>query len=167
MKNIRVGWKAVNILVCVAVVVFIIAIFMPVQGHRGGNPIVYRQSILRSLITAMNNYADEFDGQLFTADQWHEIMDPWLGITPSDPIYLWHDSYAYYMLPMPWDGLQMPADLSAEQLKVIPFMFEDPVFQEDFTSVSFWDGSVRQLTDDEFAEKIDTDLAIPLGVPSP
>ena len=165
MKFVR--ERPIDILVFIALVVFFIAILLPVQGHSGGSPIMYRQSVLRSLITAMNNYADEFDGQLVSADQWHGTMDPWLGIAPDDPIYLWDNSYAYYMLPIPWESLQMPKDISVEELQRIPFMFEDPEFQKEYTSVSFWDGSVRQLTDDEFAVLIDPDLGIPLGVPSP
>lgn len=131
------------------------------------NPDVYRQSMLRSLITAMNNYSDEFEGQLFSADQWHETMDPWLGITPDDPIYFVNDTNEIYLLPMPWDTLQLPESISTEELQAHPFMFENPALQKDFTSVSFWDGSVRSLTDDEFTELIDMKLGIPLGVVNP
>lgn len=150
---------------CIAVIASMMLWPLP-EGTRS-SPVVYRQSMLRSLITAMNNYSDEFDGQLFHADQWHETMDPWLGITSDDPIYFWHDSQALYILPIPWKTLQRPESISTKQLAVIPFMFEDPVFQEEFTSVSFWDGTVRSITDDEFTKLIDTKLGIPLGVPSP
>ena len=147
---------------------FALMLTWPIEGHvHRRNPVLMRQSNMRSLAIAMGNYSEEFEGRLFQADQWHEVMDPWLGIDSDDPVYYWNDSPAFYILPIPWENLQMPTGISKVQLKATSFMFEDPAIQKDYTFVSFWDGSTRSLTDDEFAELVNTDLAILLGVSNP
>ena len=152
----------------VCFVTLLVVVLWPASGHvHRRSRVLMRQVKMKSLTTAMGNYSDDFEGRLFQADQWHEVMDPWLGIDSDDPVYYWNDSPAFYILPIPWENLQMPTGISKVQLNTTPFMFEDPAIQNDFTFVSFWDGSVRELPDDEFAELINADLAILLGVSNP
>jgi hypothetical protein len=124
---------------------------------------VVRQANMRSLATAMQNYVEEFNGQLFPAEQWHKVMDPWLGIDRNDPVYFPDYNSQFYLLSFPWEDNQLPADFAEKPLWEIPLMFEEQKLSADGTSVSFWDGSVRALNDEEFAELIDVSKGIPLG----
>jgi prepilin-type processing-associated H-X9-DG protein len=145
-------------------VLLTIGIGLPLLGTRTSCGMdVVRQSNLRSLAVAMGNYVEDFNGQLFAAEKWHEVMDPWLGIDGDDPVYFPEYDSQFYLLPFPWEDNRMPSDLTKKQLSMIPFMFEEQRLSTDGTSVAFWDGHVHALYDYEFAELIDVSKGIPLG----
>lgn len=150
--------------VVLALITFVGGLLLPILGKPSNCGIdVLRQSNLRSLVTAMRNYAQESNGQLFPAEEWHEIMDPWLGIDRDDPVYFSDYDSQFYLLPIPWSDLKFPDDVSDVELHRVPFMFEEQKLKDGMTSVSFWGGSVYAVTDEEFAELIDASSAIPIG----
>ena len=71
----------------------------------------------------------------------------------------------FLMLPLPWSDAKMPSDVIPSQLANLPVLIEDPGLHPDRTAVAFWDGSVRRLSNDEFARLIDIDRALRLGRP--
>lgn len=142
-----------------------VGVFLPKLGRRTNCGMdVVRQTNLHSLATAMKHYVEDFDGQLFPAEQWHDVMDPWLGIDRQDGIYFPDFDSQFYLLPVPWEDLQVPKDISKQELSKIPFMFEEQKLSAGGTSVVFWDGSVYMLEDDELADLINLAEAIPLGI---
>ncbi len=122
-----------------------------------------RQSNMRTIATIMRNYVADYDGQLIPPDRWHEFIDAFVGVGADDPIYFPDYDSQFYLLPIPWDDHQLPNGLDDRGLRKIPFLVAEQHLEEGRTSVAFWDGSVRELSDKEFAEKIDLTNAVPIG----
>lgn len=122
-----------------------------------------RQSNMRMIATIMRNYAAEHDGQLIPPERWHEFIDPFVGVGADDPIYFPDYDSQFYLLPIPWDDHQLPNGLDDRGLRRVPFLVAEQHLQEEVTLVAFWDGSVRSLSDNKFAEKIDLTNAVPIG----
>ena len=122
-----------------------------------------RQSNMRTIATIMRNYVADHDGQLIPPEHWHEFVDPFVGVGADDPIYFPEFDSQFYLLPIPWADQLLPNGLDDRSLRRVPFLVAEQHLQEEVTLVAFWDGSVRELSDKEFAEKIDLTNAVPIG----
>lgn len=116
---------------------------------------------------AANMYLSEFDGRFPSPGSWHEVFDPWVGITIDDPIYGSPLNRPFFILPVPWPDGQLPDNVDPSILASTPLFFEDPALQPKRTWVAFLDGSVRSTNDREFALIIDQTKAVRLGRPEP
>ena len=131
------------------------------------NPVVMRQSNLRSVATLMKNYAQEHDHQYAACDEFQLVMD-WAEIPFPEPV-LGDDETQdeIWMCPIPWYDRRIPDDLTPYQLGKIPMLHSKVDLNPDGTSVAFWDGSVQLLNNEEFEALIDVEDSICLGCQFP
>jgi hypothetical protein len=157
-----------RVTIVVVILSAISLMFIPSIGKRTppGSAVI-RQVQLRQLTMAVLNYVEDFDGYAPTPEAWHEVMDPWIGISADDPIYGVTGRNWYYMLPSPWPDGRLPDDLDRVSLASIPLFYENPILQPNRTSVGFWDGSVRALDDAEFDLVVDVTKGVSLGITNP
>lgn len=157
----------VSLATVLLVVVLLAVVFMPAIGGRDVKHLVHlqRETHLRQLIQLLIEYAGEHNGELPEPSEWHSVMDPWIGVDRNDPVYGRGESGNILMLPLPWPDAKLPSDVPPSELTDLPALFEDPDLHPDRTVVAFWDGSVRRLSNEEFARLIDSDRAVRLGRP--
>mgnify|MGYP003109506581 CR=1 FL=1 len=156
--------KEVLIFIGMGSVVACFVLILPFLGTKRINSMqLKRQSNMRSIVTVMRNYVAEHDGQLIPPERWHEFVDPFLGVGAEDPVYFPEYDSQFFILPIPWEDHQLPMGLDDRKLRKIPFLVEEQHLHEEKTFVAFWGGSVRGLSDKEFAEKIDLTNAVPIG----
>jgi hypothetical protein len=158
------------LLILIAALAFLVfGSFLPAIGKKGTSPEAASMVRLRQFAHLVHEYASEHDGILPDALSWHEVMDPWIGIDRNDPIYKHRRGLRgdLLLLPIPWADRRVPAQIANEELANIPFMYEDPELFPKRTSVAFWDGSVRTISDEEFVRLIDTTNAVRLGPRDP
>ena len=157
--------KEVWVMMILAVLVLAVGVVIPLQSLRPCtvSESTLRQSRMRMITAAVRIYASDHDGYLFPSVQWHAVMDSWLGIDQSDQIYVSGIDSQFYLIPIPWADHRLPNGLDDRSLRNVPFLVAEQHLEEGRTSVAFWDGSVRELSDKEFAEKIDLTNAVPIG----
>ena len=147
-----------------AAIVACFVLVLPFLGQKRINSMhLKRQSNMHIIARAMRNYVTEHDGQLIPPERWHEFIDPFVGVGADDLIYFPDYDSQFYLLPIPWDDHQLPNGLDDRGLRKVPFLVAEQHLRVEKTLVAFWDGSVRELSDKEFAESIDLTNAVPIG----
>ena len=84
-----------------------------------------------------------------------------------EPIFGDNNQDDIWMCPIPWEDQRIPNDLTPYQLGQIPMLHEKVDLNADGTSVAFWDGTVRLLSNEEFAALVDVEDSICLGCQFP
>ncbi len=147
--------------------VFIWGITRPLAVGLRVSPVVMRQSNLRSIATLIGNYAQEHDGQYAACDEFQLVMD-WAEVPFPEPV-LGDDETQddIWMCPIPWDDRRIPDGITREELALIPMLHNKVDLNPDGTSVAFWDGSVRLLSNEEFAVMVNVEDSVCLGCQFP
>ena len=125
--------------------------------------VTLRQSGLRSIATILKNYAQEHDDQYAACYEFGLVID-WAQVPSPEPV-LGDDETQddIWMCPVPWEENRIPDGLTPFQLGQIPMLHNRVDLNPDGTSVAFWDGAVRLLSNEEFAALIDVEDSICLG----
>ena len=109
------------------------------------------------------NYASEHQGIYPTGDELDSFLR-WLSDDWPDPIFGPDDTQdLIWIVPFPWPDRRIPEDLTQEDLTQIPLLHERIDLNPDGTSVAFWDGSVRLLTNEEFEAIIGVEKSVCLA----
>ena len=97
-------------------------------------------------------------------------LNPIIGLMAASLIYIYPEPIFgddeqdnIWMCPIPWEDARLPAHLSADELANIPMLHEKMELDPAGTSVAFWDGAVRRLSDEEFAALINIEDSVCLG----
>jgi len=72
-----------------------------------------------------------------------------------------------WMCPITWEDGRIPDDLTPYQLGKIPMLHNKVDLNPEGTSVAFWDGTVRLLSNEEFEVLIDVENSICIGCQFP
>ena len=124
-----------------------------------------RQSSLRTVGGfIIKSYPEMHDGLLPQPNQWLEAR-----FTDVYPEPMFGDNYQddIWMSPIPWEDGRIPADITQEELAQLPMLHEKVSLNPDGTSVAFWDGDVRLLSNEEFEGLIDIKDSVCLGCQFP
>jgi hypothetical protein len=122
------------------------------------------QSNLRSVYTLVYQYSAEQQGLAPDPKQWFEaLMSMYPNFIYPEPIFGDNNQDDIWMCLIPWDDGRIPDDLTPYQLGKIPMLHSRVDLNPDGTSVAFWDGTVRLLSDEEFEALIDVEDSICVG----
>ena len=126
--------------------------------------LLIRQANLRSVAGFILNYPARHQGVLPNPNKWLEA-----GITDvyPEPAFGDNDQDDIWMCPIPWDDGRLPDNLTPYQLGQIPMLHNKVDLNPDGTSVAFWDGSVRLLSNEEFAAMVNVEDSVCLGCQFP
>lgn len=92
-----------------------------------------------------------------------ESLQHWVDVWP-EPVFGPEETQdLVWIVPIPWPDRRIPDNLTPYQLGKIPLLHERVDLNPDGTSVAFWDGSVRLLTNEEFESIIDVKQSVCLA----
>ena len=125
---------------------------------------IIRQANLRGIWGFVAAFPDVTeDGRFPEADRYGELLLEQFEFMPS-PLFGPEDTQDdIWIVPIPWPDRRIPDNLTPYQLGKIPLLHERVDLNPDGTSVAFWDGSVRLLTNEEFEAIIDVDQSVCLA----
>ena len=128
---------------------------------------IIRQSNLRSVYTLIYQYVEQ-QGMAPDPEQWFDtVKSMYPNFIYPEPIFGDNKQDDIWMCPIPWDDRRIPDDLTPYQLGKIPMLHNRVDLNPDGTSVVFWDGSVRLLSNEEFEALIDVEDSVCLGCQFP
>jgi hypothetical protein len=126
------------------------------------------QSDLRTVASVVFYYAEDHQGVLPNPNSWLAVMNEMEpDVVYPEPVFGDNNQDNIWMCPIPWEDGRIPDDLTRDQLALIPMLHEKLGLNPNGTSVAFWDGSVRLLSNDEFAALINVEDSICLGCQFP
>lgn len=142
---------------------FIIAILLPATGGSTGSVKLKRMSQLRSVNSLLMIYASENDGFFPDNENYRSFLLSIADVWPEPTFGPEETQDDIWIVPIPWPDRRIPEDLTQEELAQIPLLHERVDLNPDGTSVAFWDGSVRLLTNEEFEAIIDVERSVCLA----
>ena len=155
------------IVICIVIVV-VVALLMPITppwaGNRRHAEHLLRQANLRGVVGYVLAFPDETeDGRFPPPDQYGNILLKQFEIMP-EPLFGDEDTQdLIWIVPFPWPDRRVPEDITKVELAQIPLLHERVDFNPDGTSVAFWNGEVRFLTNEEFEAIIDVEQSVCLA----
>lgn len=156
------------LVVCGLTVLVVLMLTMPIQPwyvtDRDHVSMLKRQANLRGVWGFVAAFPDETDdGRFPEADRYGELLLEQFEFMPS-PLFGPEDTQDdIWIVPIPWPDRRIPEDITQEELSQIPLLHERVDLNPDGTSVAFWDGSVRLLTNEEFDAIIDVEQSVCLA----
>ena len=149
-------------------VLVVLVLMLPVKPayvtDRGHVDMLNRQANLRGVWGFVAAFPDETDdGRFPEADRYGELLLEQFEVMPS-PLFGPEDTQDdIWIIPIPWPDRRIPEDITQEELAQIPLLHERVDLNPDGTSVAFWDGSVRFLTNEEFEAIINVEQSVCLA----
>lgn len=149
-------------------VLVVLVLMLPVKPayvtDRGHVDMLNRQANLRSIVTnVLHGTAFIKDGVFRDPNQYGEALMETNQVWP-EPLFGPEETQdLVWIVPIPWPDRRIPEDITQEELAQIPLLHERVDLNPDGTSVAFWDGSVRFLTNEEFEAIIDVEQSVCLA----
>lgn len=123
-----------------------------------------RQASLRGVSSYVRAFPTRTkDGRFPEPDDYDEALKDLTSVWP-EPIFGPSETQDdIWIVPFPWPDRRIPDDITQEELARTPLLHERVGLNPDGTSVAFWDGSVRFLTNEEFEAIIDAEQSVCLA----
>jgi len=125
-----------------------------------------RQANLRTVPGYLHEYADEHGGVYAAPDEFMKIVEHFDMIYPL-PLLGDDDQDEVWMCPIPWPDRRIPEEITQEELAALPMLHERIDLDSEGTSVAFWNGDVRLLSNEEFERLVDVEKSVCLGCQLP
>ena len=146
------------------IVLVVLVLILPVKPAYVTTRVVKRQTNLRGIWEFVAAFPDVTeDGRFPEFDRYGELLLEQFEVMPS-PLFGSEDTQDdIWIVPIPWPDRRIPDGITQEELAQIPLLHERVDLNPDGTSVAFWDGSVRLLTNEEFEAIIDVEQSVCLA----
>jgi hypothetical protein len=158
-------WLLLIAIDCVIVAIFLSwLVFIRIPENERKREITFRQANLRSVLSiVLHGNAFIKDGVFRDPSQYGEALMETNQLWP-EPLFGPEETQdLVWIVPIPWPDRRIPDDITQEELAQIPLLHERVDLNPDGTSVAFWDGSVRLLTNEEFEAIIDVEQSVCLA----
>ena len=149
-------------------VLVVLVLMLPVKPayvtDRGHVDMLNRQASMRTVVSSvLHGPAFIQDGVFRDPSQYGEALMETNQVWP-EPLFGPEETQdLVWIVPIPWPDRRIPEDITQEELAQIPLLHERVDLNPDGTSVAFWDGSVRFLTNEEFEAIIDAEQSVCLA----
>lgn len=149
-------------------VLVVLVLVLPVKpayvSDREHVNMIKRQANLRSVLSnVLHGTAFIKDGVFRDPSQYGEAIMETNQVWP-EPLFGSEETQdLVWIVPIPWPDRRIPEDITQEELARTPLLHERVDLNPDGTSVAFWDGSVRLLTNEEFEAIIDVEQSVCLA----
>jgi len=139
-------------------------VFIRIPENERKREITFRQANLRSVLSnVLHGTAFIKDGVFRDPSQYGEALMETNQLWP-EPLFGPEETQdLVWIVPISWPDRRIPEDITQEELARTPLLHERVDLNSDGTSVSFWDGSVRLLTNEEFEAIIDVEQSVCLA----
>ena len=126
-------------------------------------PEMIRENSLRAVAGLVSMYVNDHSGRIFSHDSPSQFLE-WVGFKGDDPLFGDADTQdLIWICPLP-EVDDQPAEIDlGSDVAELPMLHERVDANPNGTSVAFWDGSVRFLTNEEFEMIIDESESVCLG----
>ena len=162
-------WVILIAIDCVIVAIFLSwVVFIRIPENERKREITFRQANLRSVLSyVLHGNSFIKDGVFRDPSQYGETLmetDLETNLLWPEPLFGPEETQdLVWIVPIPWPDRRIPDNLTPYQLGKIPLLHERVDLNPDGTSVAFWDGSVRLLTNEEFDAIIDVEQSVCLA----
>lgn len=139
-------------------------VFIRIPENERKREITFRQANLRSVLSnVLHGTAFINDGVFREPSQFGEALMETNQVWP-EPLFGSEETQdLVWIVPIPWPDRRIPEDITQEELAQIPLLHERVDLNPDGTSVAFWNGEVRFLTNEEFEAIIDVEQSVCLA----
>ncbi len=153
---------AIDCVIVAVVVSWLVFVRIPEKDRE--REIVYRQASMRTVVSSVLHGPAFFqDGVFRDPSQYGEALMETNQVWP-EPLFGPEETQdLVWIVPIPWPDRRIPEDITQEELAQIPLLHERVDLNPDGTSVAFWDGSVRFLTNEEFEAIINVEQSVCLA----